>query len=56
MIKQIIVEDNGELKTYDVTDGLGIFICNEENPFVISQMSDNQSIQLAMLKSIIKAE
>lgn len=57
MIKQIIYEDNGETKTLEVMDGLGIFICKgEDEPFVVSQMSDNQSIQLAMLKSILKQE
>ncbi len=54
MIKKITVEDDGVLKEYDVVDGLGIFICDNGDQFVVSQMSENQSIQLAMLKAIIK--
>lgn len=56
MIKALIIQDekNNDIKCR-VVDGLAIFVCENSKgeQFVVSQFSENQSIQLNMIKSIL---
>lgn len=62
-IKNITIEmEDGSNKTFDVLDSMILAVCknddpdNTENNIVISQISDNTSLQLSMLKNIIRYE
>lgn len=62
-IKNITIEmEDGSTKTFDVLDSMILAVCknddpdNTENNIVISQISDNTSLQLSMLKNIIRYE
>lgn len=56
MIKAVVVQDeNNNTIKYKVVDALGILICEDSKgeQFVVSQFSQNQSMQLNMIKSIV---
>ena len=60
-IKSIVIMDDNEQEIiYTPQDLIILALCENKNnptqPFVISQMSSNSSMQLALLKAIVKEE
>lgn len=60
-IKSItVVDEQGKEFTYTPQDTMLLALCenkdNKDEPFVLSQLSSNQSMQLTMLKAILKSE